>query len=251
MRKHFLSINFLSVTGMVILAMASSDSPLCAEAHNDAADDTTDVVPWTQLAPVEEQRAKVELGPGYIIGGAQLEAGMYLLIHRKTADDEGTYFYRLPYHPGQESSAKARCTPTEGAPVERFTVRVSSQSDGTFGVLSIQFPGSREIHSFERAEVYLGHAYTIAGVRLEKGRYLVVHGSDRDPDGEPCFFYELPYHGGQPPAAKTQCIPSQGEVAREFTIKAIAQPDGSSLVRSIQFIGSREVYTLASEESAR
>src|SRR5450759_4678083 len=144
--------NLPEITAIVLLGLASGKPLVSSDEQHKAVDESADVVSWTQLVPAEELRAKVDFGPGYVVGGVHLEAGMYLLVHRKLAGVEGIYFYRMPYRPGQESIAKLRCTPIAGAPVDRLTVRGTRQGDGTFAVQTVQFPGSREIHSFERAD---------------------------------------------------------------------------------------------------
>jgi len=218
----------------------SRDPIVHLRSHRATVGDKLHFVRWEQLIAPQEQRAKVYLSHGYVVGGVELEAGRYLVVHRKFVNDEGAYFYRLPYRSGQRSAAKMRTASLEGARIKRFTVNATLQPDGTFFVRSIQFPDSTELHSFERGQVYL--PYAIGGVQLPKGNHLVVH--NRSQEGKACmFFFRMPYRPGQEAAAKAHCTPVEGEAVKELTIRSTMQPDGSFLVRSIQFPGSMEVHT--------
>ncbi len=97
----------------------------------------------------------------------------------------------------------------------------------------------------ERQEVYLGHPSSIAGVTLKPGKYLVVHKPQvMDHEGEACtYFYRLPYRSDTEPIAKARCTPTPGAQVNEFTLKSTHQPDGTSVLKSIQFPGSAEVHT--------
>ena len=97
------------------------------------------------------QRGEVRLGRGYVVGGVKLKVGPYLVIHDKAGMKTGdacTFFYRMPYHPGQEAAAKIHCTPIEGARVDGFTLRSTGQRNGTSVVKSLQFAGSTEVHTY-------------------------------------------------------------------------------------------------------
>ena len=109
------------------------------------------IVGWNLLADTQEQKQEVYLGHGYTVGGVQLKAGKYLVVHRPDVEKEGkecTFFYKMPYHSDKDALAKLRCTPGQGAAVKEFTLKSTSQPDGSSVVKSIQFPGSTEIHNF-------------------------------------------------------------------------------------------------------
>lgn len=110
------------------------------------------MVGWSLLAAVQEERQEVFLGHAYSLGGVTLKPGKYLVVHKAQAmDHQGeacTYFYRLPFRSDKEALAKVRCTPTQGAQVNEFTLKSTSQPDGTSVLKSIQFPGSAEVHTF-------------------------------------------------------------------------------------------------------
>jgi len=243
----------LQMIGILITGTATPNPLLIAQYRDDARqnvlDDAADVVSWNSLVPFQEQRQKITLGRGNTVGGVLLEAGKYLVIHRKFAESstekEATYFYRMPYRPGQEAVAQLRCAPIDAPEVRRFILRSAAQPDGTSVVHSVQFPGSTEIHTFERGEVYLGRGYSVGGVLLNPGKYLVLHKSDKGTAGDPCiYFFRLPYRPGQRPAAKVHCIPKQAKPMPEgVTIRSVTQPDGTNRVRSIQFTGSTEVHS--------
>ena len=106
---------------------------------------------WTLFAGAAVTRGEVRLGRGYVVGGVQLKEGQYLVIHddsKLQTEDACTFFYRMPYHPGQQPAAKIHCTPVQGARVDGLTLRSTAQSDGTSVVKSLQFAGSTEVHNF-------------------------------------------------------------------------------------------------------
>lgn len=108
------------------------------------------IVGWNLLAGAREQRQEVYLGHGYTVGGVTLKAGKYLVIHRPEAEEAGqecTYFYRMPYHSDKDAVVKLRCTPGQAAAVKEFTLKSTSQPDGTSVVKSIQFPGTTDVHN--------------------------------------------------------------------------------------------------------
>ena len=108
------------------------------------------IASWTLFADNTIQRGEVRLGRGYVVGGVQLKEGPYLVIHDESQMATGeacTFFYRMPYHPGQEAAAKVHCTPIEGARVDGLTLRSTGQRDGTSVVKSLQFAGSTEVHT--------------------------------------------------------------------------------------------------------
>ncbi len=110
------------------------------------------MVGWNLLALEKEQRQEIYLGRGYSIGGVELKAGKYMVVHKPQEDAAGrecTYIYRMPYRSDKDPVVKLRCTPTEGAKVKEFTLKSTSQPDGTSVVKSIQFPGSTEVHNLE------------------------------------------------------------------------------------------------------
>jgi hypothetical protein len=98
----------------------------------------------------------------------------------------------------------------------------------------------------QRAEFSIARNYVVGGATLNAGKYLVIH-KDAPEEGEACtFFYRLPYSTGKEPAAKVRCTGGQAAAAKNFTMKSVGQPDGSILVRSIQFAGSTDVHNLDS-----
>lgn len=239
---------FFNIAAILLVGVARWSPLVFSQVQKGPLGDSDDLVRWDMLLPRQEQRAKVYFGKGYMVGGVLLEPGKYLVVHREFAEtqDEGTYFFRLPLYRDQAPAAKLRCTPIDGRRAEKFTINASSPQNGISVVRSIQFPGSTEIHTFERANIYLGHSYLIGGVALAKGRYVVVHRTDKDDQDDACLFvYRLPYKRGQEPAAKAECTPLEGEAVEEFTIRSTAQSDGTSVVRSIQFPGSSEIHSFA------
>ena len=109
------------------------------------------IASWTLVADSAIQRGEVRLGRGYVVGGVQLKEGQYLVIHDEAGMKTGdacTFFYRMPYHPGQQAAAKMHCTPVEGARVEGLTLRSTGQPNGTSVVKSLQFAGTTQVHTF-------------------------------------------------------------------------------------------------------
>lgn len=99
----------------------------------------------------------------------------------------------------------------------------------------------------QRSEVFLRQGYVVGGVTLKAGKYVVIHRPVADHEGQACtFFYRAPYRNEKDAVAKVKCVPSEGTSVSDFTIKSTAQPDGTSLIRSIQFAGSTEIHTLSS-----
>jgi hypothetical protein len=127
MRRNFL---FFAIAGAMLLAVAG----------------------WNLLADAPEQRVEVFLRDGYKVGGVPLKAGKYIVIHKNVADHEGeacTFFYRAPYRSEKDIVAKAHCQPVQGAVAKEFTLRSTTQPDGSSVVHSIQFAGSTEIHNLQ------------------------------------------------------------------------------------------------------
>ena len=95
----------------------------------------------------------------------------------------------------------------------------------------------------QRQEVYLGHGYSVGGVTLKEGKYMVVHKPTSEEQGKECtFFYKMPYRADKEPVVKMRCEPGSGPAAKEFTLKSVSQPDGTSVVKSIQFPGDTEIH---------
>jgi hypothetical protein len=95
----------------------------------------------------------------------------------------------------------------------------------------------------QRAEISVGRGYVVGGVKLEEGKYLVLHKDMSAHEGEACtFFYKMPYRSDKEPVAKMRCTLGQGTEVKEFTLRSVTQPDGTSAVRSIQFPNSSEVH---------
>ncbi len=101
--------------------------------------------------------------------------------------------------------------------------------------------GSQE----QRQEIYLGRGYTVGGVTLKPGNYPVIHRPEAENEGKECtYFYRMPYQAGKEAAVKLRCTPGEGAKVKEFTLKSVSQPDGTSVVKSIQFPGSTEIHNL-------
>ena len=82
---------------------------------------------------------------------------------------------------------------------------------------------------------------------LKEGKYIVTHDDAACMKGEPCTsFFRAPQRGGQVAVAKAHCTMETGAKVESFTLRSISQPDGTSLVKSIQFPGSTEVHNLPS-----
>lgn len=114
------------------------------------------IVGWNLLADSmaqKDQKAEVAIESGYTLGGVQLKAGNYLVVHKPDAmmeaGKECTFFYRIPHVSEKDAVVKLRCTPSQGPVVKDFTISSLRQPDGTYAIKSIQFPGSTEIHNFE------------------------------------------------------------------------------------------------------
>jgi hypothetical protein len=110
------------------------------------------IASWNLVAAAKEQRAEITVGRGYVVGGVKLDEGKYIVIHKEMSEREGeacTFFYRMPYRADKQPVVKLRCTPTQAAAVNEFTLRSVTQPDGSSLVRSIQFPGSTEVHSFQ------------------------------------------------------------------------------------------------------
>lgn len=99
----------------------------------------------------------------------------------------------------------------------------------------------------EKAEVYIGRGYTVAGVALKEGKYIVVHDDAACLKGQPCTsFFKAPQRGGQEAIAKVHCAMETGPKVDGFTLRSTSQPNGTSVVKSIQFPGSTDVHGLPS-----
>lgn len=236
---------FILIATVVTIA-ATTGQNLFAQSQQGTVQDINDLVPWNREVPPQTKRAKVYLGQGYVFGGVELPAGKYLVVHAKYSDDEGIFIYRMPFHETDAPVAKQRCTAFEGPRVDKFSIQSTNQPDGTYLISSIQFPGSTEIHFTERAEIWFGHSYMLGGVELRSGRYLVVHRDDLKKRKAECLYvFRIPYHSGDEPVAKADCKSKQGQPVPEFTIRSTSQPNGTLVIRSIQFAGGTEVHTFA------
>lgn len=95
----------------------------------------------------------------------------------------------------------------------------------------------------ERQEVYLTRGYSVGGVTLKEGKYMVVHKPGAEEQGNECtYFYKTPYRADKEPIVKLRCTPGTGAAVKEFTLKSVSQPDGTSVVKSVQFPGSTEIH---------
>ena len=105
----------------------------------------------------------------------------------------------------------------------------------------------------EKHEVFLRNHYAVRDVVLEPGNYIVVHRHQANHEGsEPCtFFYKVPRRSvgkvrlsEKNEAAKFRCRRSEGKAADGFILSTTRQPDGSFILRSVQFPGSTEIHNL-------
>jgi hypothetical protein len=97
----------------------------------------------------------------------------------------------------------------------------------------------------QKSEVYIGRGYVVAGVALNEGKYIVTHDDAACLKGEPCTsFFKAPQRGGQEAVAKAHCAMENGAKVEGFTLRSTSQPDGTSLVKSIQFPGSTVIHNL-------
>ena len=103
--------------------------------------------------------------------------------------------------------------------------------------LLADLPQSKEI-------VRLGRDHVVGGVTLKPGTYLVVHKDLGDKEGlEACtFVYRGTSASEKDLMVKTICRRSQGQAVKQFTIESSRQPDGTLLVRAIQFPGSTDIH---------
>ena len=103
--------------------------------------------------------------------------------------------------------------------------------------LLADLPQSKEI-------VRLSRDHVMAGVTLKPGTYLVVHKELGDRQGiEACtFVYRGTAASEKDLVVKTICRRSQGQAVKQFTIESTRQPDGTMLVRSLQFPGSADIH---------
>ena len=99
----------------------------------------------------------------------------------------------------------------------------------------------------QKAEVYIGRGYVVAGVALNEGKYIVTHDDAACQKGEPCTsFFRAPQRGGQEAVAKAHCAMETGAKVDGFTLRSISGPNGTSQVKSIQFPGSTDIHNLPS-----
>ena len=105
--------------------------------------------------------------------------------------------------------------------------------------LLADLPQSKEV-------VRLGRDHVVGGVTLKPGTYLVIHKELGDKEGlEACtFVYRGTSAAEKDLAVKLICRRTQGPAVRQFTIESTRQPDGTMMVRSIQFPGSPDIHNL-------
>ena len=99
----------------------------------------------------------------------------------------------------------------------------------------------------QKAEVYIGRGNVVAGVTLKEGKYIVTHDDAACMKGEPCTsFFKAPQRSGQEAVVKAHCAMENGAKVDGFTLRSTAGPNGTSLVKSIQFPGSTVIHNLPS-----
>ena len=99
--------------------------------------------------------------------------------------------------------------------------------------------------STQKAEVYIGRGYVVAGVALKEGKYIVVHDDAACQKGEACTsFYKAPQRSGQEAIAKAHCAMEDGSKVDGFTLRSVSGPNGTSAVKSVQFPGSTIIHNL-------
>lgn len=96
----------------------------------------------------------------------------------------------------------------------------------------------------QRQEVILGQGYKMGDVLLKPGKYVIVHRHKGEKEGlEACtFLYRGTSLSEKDLVTSLRCKPSEAPVAKDFILKGTRQPDGTTLVTSIQFPGSRDVH---------
>jgi len=112
------------------------------------------------------------------------------------------------------------------------------------GIVGLNLLADNMTQKVQKAEIVIESGYTMGGVPLKAGNYLVVH----KPEGmmqagtECTFLYRIPHVSEKDAVVKLRCTPSQGPVVKEFTLSSTHQPDGTYAIRSIQFPGSTEIH---------
>ena len=97
----------------------------------------------------------------------------------------------------------------------------------------------------QKAEVYIGRGYVVAGIALKEGKYIVTHDDAACQKGQPCTsFFRAPQRGGQEALAKSHCSMDSAAKVDGFTLRSVGQPDGTSVVKSVQFPGSTVVHNI-------
>ena len=97
----------------------------------------------------------------------------------------------------------------------------------------------------QKQEVNFDREYSVGGVKLKPGTYILIHRNEAEKTGEACtFFYRAPYNKGKQEAAKMHCTITQGVRTDRFVMGSTTQPDGTNVVKSFQFAGSTEVHNL-------
>ena len=118
---------------------------------------------------------------------------------------------------------------------------------GVAGVLVVMIAGwtLTAASETERGEMYLSSGYVIGGVKLQEGKYLVIHDESKLKEGSACtYFYKMPYRPNAKAVAEVHCTPETGPRVDAFTMRSTRGPDGTSTVSSIQFAGSTEIHIL-------
>ena len=100
----------------------------------------------------------------------------------------------------------------------------------------------------QKVEINLMDDLKAGGVTLKAGKYLIIHQEhEAIKAGEAClFFYHPPSRSEKNEVAKFRCRSVSGEPTKEFTMRKLGQPDGTLVLQSLQFPGSRDIHELAS-----
>src|SRR3972149_3421500 len=100
----------------------------------------------------------------------------------------------------------------------------------------------------QKETINLTEDLKVGGVTLIAGKYLIVHREhETNEAGEAClFFYRPASRSEKNEVAKFHCRPVSGEPTEGCKMRASRQPDGTLVLKSLQFPGSRDIHELES-----
>ncbi|MEW6206920.1 MAG: hypothetical protein AB1631_01035 [Acidobacteriota bacterium] len=113
-------------------------------------------------------------------------------------------------------------------------------------------PASGRLNEKETAEVQFYDRTDVAGVILEKGKYLFEHDDERMARGEPCMYvYTLAEGKPDKLAVSFHCQPVERKVAAStVTTEEITKEPGVFRLKEVQFAGSRKGHIVPVQETA-